>query len=532
MSDNLICGFVKIRNAILRGDLYRLFLNLDRYCDDIFVCDDASYDGTSEFLYNYLPEDHILSVPYDEWSFKDELKFKQELLTMVHQAGPYKWIFWLDGDEVLDAKGTQEIRDWCEKHKDIEQVRALAFHYTQFWRNSKYARTDNDFDSGQFIKLWKYEPHIEFEIKAGTHQPQFPKQVFDWINQGKVLNAPWEILHYGNVGQNLKWKILQYYGGLGGVSRHMDFEEGKYREVDQKLIPEGAEKIGGDIPEPFTKEQKTRMLAMKDLHHLEETFCIIIPTYNRAEYLERTLDSIYAQSYEKWICVILDDGSTDNTYNVIYPYLEADPRFFYGRYLDRSGGVHMNEIGMDIACHTADYWVRLGSDDWFEPTKLERDKIAFDTGAKAIYGPFQVHRDGALAEIGNLPIPGEDMREMYLRGGFSSSWANVAVHTSILKEIKKRFGNYVDPRLVNMEDKLFNARVTLCTPWVWRGEVNNKILVNPSRKQCEQIVSAPMTYIKSVEGYWNVNTIGASANTNQYAIDDQLSNEIIKKDLA
>lgn len=531
MSDNLICGFVKIRNAILRGDLYRLFLNLDQYCDDIFVCDDASYDGTSEFLYNYLPEDHILSVPYDEWSFKDELKWKQKLLEMIHQNGPYKWIMWMDGDEVLDAKGTQELRDWCEKYKDNEKVNALAFHYTQFWKITNYARIDNDFDQGQFVKLWKYDPHLEFEIVSGTHQPQFPKQVFEWINQGKVWNAEWECLHYGNVGQNLKFKILQYYGGLGGVSRHMDFEEGKYRKVDQEIIPENSEIILGDKPLPFTQEQKEKLLAMRDLHKLEETFCIIIPTYNRAEYLQRTLDSIKNQTYDKWVCIILDDGSTDNTYEVVYPYLEDDPRFFYGRYLDRSGGVHMNEIGMDMACHIADYWVRLGSDDWFEPTKLERDKEAFNTGAKALYGPFQVHRQERLEEIGNMPLPSENMREMYLRGGFSSSWANVAVHTSVLKEIKEKYGNYVDPRLVNMEDKLFNARVCLVTPWVWRGEVDGKLLINPNVSICKDIIEKKKQ-ITSVEGYWNVNEVGASANASQYSLDEQLSNEIIKKELA
>ncbi|WP_433779215.1 glycosyltransferase family 2 protein [Flavobacterium anhuiense] len=59
---------------------------------------------------------------------------------------------------------------------------------------------------------------------------------------------------------------------------------------------------------------------------------IIIPTYNRADLLGETLDSILTQTYENWECIIVDDGSTDNIFKVIHKYLERDSRFqFYTR---------------------------------------------------------------------------------------------------------------------------------------------------------------------------------------------------------
>ena len=51
---------------------------------------------------------------------------------------------------------------------------------------------------------------------------------------------------------------------------------------------------------------------------------IIIPTYNRAHLISETLDSILAQTYINWECIIVDDGSTDATGKVINEYIKRD----------------------------------------------------------------------------------------------------------------------------------------------------------------------------------------------------------------
>lgn len=56
---------------------------------------------------------------------------------------------------------------------------------------------------------------------------------------------------------------------------------------------------------------------------------IIIPTYNRGSIIRSTLDSIKAQTYKEWECVVVDDQSTDNTHEVIEEYMAEDPRFIY-----------------------------------------------------------------------------------------------------------------------------------------------------------------------------------------------------------
>lgn len=58
---------------------------------------------------------------------------------------------------------------------------------------------------------------------------------------------------------------------------------------------------------------------------------IVIPSYNRADVISETLDSLLLQSYMDWECIIVDDGSTDNTKIVVSRYLQ-DKRFsFYDR---------------------------------------------------------------------------------------------------------------------------------------------------------------------------------------------------------
>ena len=56
---------------------------------------------------------------------------------------------------------------------------------------------------------------------------------------------------------------------------------------------------------------------------------IIIPTYNRAAIIGKTLDSILAQTYKNWECIVVDDGSTDTTALVMKKYCDTDTRFRY-----------------------------------------------------------------------------------------------------------------------------------------------------------------------------------------------------------
>ena len=53
---------------------------------------------------------------------------------------------------------------------------------------------------------------------------------------------------------------------------------------------------------------------------------IIIPIFNAENYLKRMLESILGQSYQKFECILIDDGSSDSSYSICKEYEEKDSR--------------------------------------------------------------------------------------------------------------------------------------------------------------------------------------------------------------
>lgn len=525
----LIAGFVKCRNELIRSNnLRRVIHNLSEFCDQIFVADDASYDGSKEYIQKHIPEECILLVSPEEQAFEKELEVKQQLLELIHQNGPFHYIYWQDCDEVLDANGTANIRDFCRANLN-NQIQAWSFHYTQIWGNSSWARTDDGFDDGNFWKLWKYSPNLRFDIHPGTHHAQFPAQVAEALQSGRSAKAPYEVIHYGNYSENLKFKCIQYYGGLGGVPRHLNFEDATYRPIDKSIYPSGAEfnPLDEPKPEPYTPIFKEKLLKLRDLKNLEKTFCVTISTYNRGHTLKRAIDSVLAQTYQEFIIVVVDDGSTDNTSQIMEKYQELDPRIFYIQFLEHKGGVAVNEIACDVAVNTCEYWTRLGSDDFFEINKLELDFEALQKH-DAIMGTFQSYDQISqqFQEKGNTPFPLDKQKECFENQGFLGSWADFAVKTYILKQIKEKHGYYVDSRLINMEDCVLNYRICKISPWVWRGVFREEFIINPSSMEKMMEITQNRDDITPT-AYWNKDPNGSSANGPVYAKDRQLTTEII-----
>lgn len=98
---------------------------------------------------------------------------------------------------------------------------------------------------------------------------------------------------------------------------------------------------------------------------------IIIPTYNRAHLIGETLDSIIAQTYQNWECIIVDDGSRDNTDEVMAEYVAKDSRFkYHHRPKNRfPGGNAARNYGFEISKGEYIHW--FDSDDLMLPEKIE-----------------------------------------------------------------------------------------------------------------------------------------------------------------
>lgn len=98
---------------------------------------------------------------------------------------------------------------------------------------------------------------------------------------------------------------------------------------------------------------------------------IIIPTFNRAQLLGETLDSVLGQTYKNWECIVVDDGSTDNTEMLMVAYKAKDSRFKYYRRPDNllPGGNAARNYGFEIS--QGEYVNWFDDDDIMLPEFLE-----------------------------------------------------------------------------------------------------------------------------------------------------------------
>lgn len=95
---------------------------------------------------------------------------------------------------------------------------------------------------------------------------------------------------------------------------------------------------------------------------------VIIPCYNQANFLEETLMSVLKQTYINWECIIVNDGSTDNTQSIAKTWEEKDNRFKY-LYKKNGGLSSARNFGLEHA--EGDYIQFLDSDDLIKPDKFE-----------------------------------------------------------------------------------------------------------------------------------------------------------------
>jgi glycosyltransferase involved in cell wall biosynthesis len=94
---------------------------------------------------------------------------------------------------------------------------------------------------------------------------------------------------------------------------------------------------------------------------------IVVPCYNQAQYLDESLNSVLNQTFTQWECIIVNDGSSDDTETVAKQWEVKDPRFIY-LYQENGGVSSARNVGIQKA-KTA-FILTLDADDKYEATFL------------------------------------------------------------------------------------------------------------------------------------------------------------------
>jgi len=164
---------------------------------------------------------------------------------------------------------------------------------------------------------------------------------------------------------------------------------------------------------------------------------IIVATYNREEYICKAIDSVLNQSYKNFEIIIIDDGSTDNTKNILKPYLELGSIKYI--YQENKGSV----IARDNAIKNAQgkYIAILDSDDfWFDGNKLEKQVKFFEKNPDyVLVGGGIIKIDNRGSEVGRFlpPEKDADIRKLILLN-------NIFIHSASMfkKDAWEKVGGY------------------------------------------------------------------------------------------
>lgn len=95
---------------------------------------------------------------------------------------------------------------------------------------------------------------------------------------------------------------------------------------------------------------------------------VIVPSFNYGHFLPETLESVSRQTWEAWECVVVDDGSTDNTSDIAFAHAQRDERI---KCVRRPNGGLAAARNTGLRAAIGDYVQFLDADDALEPRKLE-----------------------------------------------------------------------------------------------------------------------------------------------------------------
>ena len=130
------------------------------------------------------------------------------------------------------------------------------------------------------------------------------------------------------------------------------------------------------------------------------TVSVVVPCYNQAQYLDEALQSVLDQTFSNWECIIINDGSPDNTEQVAHKWLQLDSRF---KYITQENSGLSEARNAGILTAKGQYILPLDSDDKIGKDYLELAIEVFqkDAAIKIVY--CKARKFGAADTEWNLP---------------------------------------------------------------------------------------------------------------------------------
>lgn len=179
---------------------------------------------------------------------------------------------------------------------------------------------------------------------------------------------------------------------------------------------------------------------------------IVVPCYNQAHFLNEALQSVLSQTYKNWECIIVNDGSPDDTDMIAQQWCESDNRF---KYLEKINGGLSSARNAGVKKCSGKYIVALDADDILRSDFLEKMIPALDKdeslGIVSCYTKFFT---GEIENtIGELRPKGNNYKYLL--------YVNQLVATSVYrKKCWEKVGGYDENLMNGFEDWEFWISIT------------------------------------------------------------------------
>ncbi len=174
---------------------------------------------------------------------------------------------------------------------------------------------------------------------------------------------------------------------------------------------------------------------------------VVIPTYNRAELLPRAIKSVLSQTFKDFELIIVDDGSTDDTKEVVKKFQEKDKRIKY--IWQKNSGGPASPLNNGIKNSLGEYISFLEDDDEWLPKKTEEQLSLFQkskmiglVGCNAM-----VTKNNKLLYIYKTPSDCKNYLKELLESNIICSTGSVLIKKSVLEEV-----GLFDEKLSNAQD--------------------------------------------------------------------------------
>jgi glycosyltransferase involved in cell wall biosynthesis len=140
------------------------------------------------------------------------------------------------------------------------------------------------------------------------------------------------------------------------------------------------------------------MISVKNKHI--PFFSVIVTCHNRAHILERALNSLLLQDLQDWECLIVNDGSTDETDAIVQSWLHSDHRFRYLKHAHRGQALTKNA---GILASSGLFITFLDSDDEYTPDHLSIRKAMLEeyTHLDLLHGGVSIVGDPYVPDMNN-----------------------------------------------------------------------------------------------------------------------------------